>query len=313
MAVTSLQDVLPDQTYNEDGCPVLPKLQLHEVQQGQDALLKWNMKDRRGNTIDLSDMCPDESAVSDDEGEDFDAVSDPGCGIELRVREMTGNNPSTHSVHTVQAEVTDPAVGEVKAASLPDIIRTVPGIYWEEWAIIGPEGNMLFSNQVMLWVNEGLFGLTSDLAKRGLGPPSISEIRLSIRDNSGEDNLLLDDVEFDAAEIAQAVSRPLGLFNEVPPPLRPPRDTTNFPFREHWLIGIQAHLLLTAAHNFRRNHLPYNAGGIAVDDKNNEAEYMRAGKDLLEQYRNWVQQKKVEINTALFTGSVGSLYGGLFQ
>ena len=44
--------IRPKQTV-VDGCPVLPKIQCHEVQMGQDARLLWNFKNPQGELIDL--------------------------------------------------------------------------------------------------------------------------------------------------------------------------------------------------------------------------------------------------------------------
>jgi hypothetical protein len=307
------QQIKPNETVNEEGCAVLPKLRVHDIQQGQDARLEWNMLNKQGEAVNLTECGFTDESIGSTDGSTFDAIGNPCCGVTLRLREITGFNPSRNCVYQVDVDVLDAGTGYCRASSLPTKVTRVPGIYWEEWAAFDASGNMLFSNQVLLWVNKGLFGLSNNMSDWNKGPPSLDEIRLSIRDNSPEDNLLLDNIEFDAGEIAQAVVRPLQHWNEVPPPLRPPQDTTTFPFREHWLQGIQGYLLQTAAHNYRRNHLPYNAGGVAIDDKNKEGPYLQESRALLQEYRSWVKEKKLEINTALFTGTIGSLYGGLFH
>jgi hypothetical protein len=171
---------------------------------------------------------------------------------------------------------------------------------------------MIFSNQCCTFVRRGLFGLSNDVSKRNLGPPTVEEIRLSLRDNSPADNTLLDDFEFDAAEIAQAVVRPLQYWNEIPPPLRPAQTTKTFPFREMWLLGIQANLFSIAANNYRRNDLQYTAGGVAVADKAKEQVYAAAGGRLMQEFQGMLRAKKIEINISMFSGSIGSSYGGLF-
>jgi len=147
---------------------------------------------------------------------------------------------------------------------------------------------------------------------RNVGPPTLEEIRLSIRDNSGADNVLLDDVEFDSAEIIQSVMRPLQYWNEIPPPLNPLLTTKNFPFRELWLQGIQAYLFDIAANHYRRNQLAYSAGGMAIDDKNKEQQYVAASNRMLQMFQDNVKAKKIEINIAAFSGAIGSPYSGLF-
>lgn len=304
----SQNKIIPKQTAL-DGCPVLTKLKCHEIQMGQDARLLWNMTTPEGELVDVR-ACY-ESCGSEADATAFDAVGTPSCGVELRMRELSGFNPDD-VVHAIPVEILNGATGYARSLSLPDDITRNPGVYLEEWGLFSFDGRMLFSNQCITFVRRGLFGISSDPNKRNLGPPTIEEIRLSLRDNSSADNTLIDDVEFDAAEISQAVLRPLQYWNEIPPPVNPIQTTKTFPFREIWLLGIQAYLLEIAAHNYRRNQLAYNAGGISVDDKNKEQQYTVAASRALQRFQDMARAKKIEINISLFSGSLGSPYSGLF-
>jgi hypothetical protein len=302
--------ITPKQTV-VDGCPVLPKLQCHEVQMGQDARLLWHFKNPEGDEVNLAACVGSCESQSSPPAEAFDAIGTPGCGIQLRLRELTGCDPRDQ-VFCVPVEILEAGTGYVRAEALPDKLVREPGVYLEEWGVFTPDNRMIFSNQCCTFVRRGLFGLSQDVNKRNLGPPTIEEIRLAMRDSSRTDNLLLDDVEFDAAEIAQAILRPLNYWNEIPPPIRPAQTTKTFPFREMWMLGIQAYLMEIAAHNYRRNHLPYNAGGVAVDDKNKEQAYAAKSMQLLQRFQEMARAKKIEINISLFSGSVGSAYSGRF-
>ncbi len=308
MSINDINKIESEQTINGDGCLVLPKLQVHDIQQGQCVQLRWAFRDRKGVVVDLSSL--GDSSESEVDPVKYDAVGKLSNGVVLRIREAAGTNPQLNPVYVVAAEITEGTSGDMLSAPIPGKVANRPGIYWEEWAAV-KDGAVLATNRVLLWVNQGLFGLEQPLSLP-CGPPTIAEIRLSVRDNAAEDNLLLDGVEFDAAEIAQAVLRPLQYWNEVPPPIRPLMDTTTFPFTDHWITGIQANLLQIAAHNYQRNDLAYTAGGVAVQDKNKAQPYLQLSQLLFEQYKNWVTMKKVEINTALFMGSVNSSYGGTF-
>lgn len=291
-----------------DGCPVLPKLQCHEVQMGQDARLLWEFKDSNGDPVDLS-VCIADSEDSETAEADFDLTGTPEK-VELRMREATGNC-STDKVHVIAVEVIDGPAGLVRSAALPEKIVREPGLYLEEWGVFTSDVRMLFSNQCCTFIRRGLFGLEST-NKRNQGPPTLEEIRLALRDNSAADNLLLDDVEFDAAEIAQSVIRPVNYWNEVPPPIKPMQTTKTFPFKEIWMLGIQSYLLETAAHHYRRNHLAYQAGGLAIDDKNKEQAYAAKAQEMRFRFQELARAKKIEINISLFAGSTGSAYSGLF-
>lgn len=310
-AACNVQNTIPPKQTAIDGCLVLPKLQCHEVQMAQDARLIWNFKNQEGELINLIN-CTNECSQSNESADAaFDVIGTPDCTVELRMREITGNSIQD-KVHCIAVSVLNAGSGLVKSASLPEEITREPGVYLEEWGVFTPDSRMLFSNQCCTFVRRGLFGLSSNSSNWNLGPPTLEEIRLAMRDNSPADNLLLGDLEFDSAEIAQAVVRPIQYWNEIPPPIRPPQTTKTFPFREMWLLGIQAYLFDMAASHYRRNHLPYNAGGIAVDDKNKEQAYAGASNRLMQQFQGMVQAKKIEINISLFAGSVGSSYSRLF-
>lgn len=303
--------ITPAQTV-VDGCPVLPKLQCHEVQMGQDAQLLWNFKNPQGEFINLMN-CPTGScnSVSSQPHAPFDPLGTP-CGVTLRMRELSGMDPINDPIFTINASIIDATTGLVRADALPDQIVRFPGIYMEEWAFFTEDNRMLFSNQCCTFVRRGLFGVDSDPYRRNFGPPTLEEIRLAMRDNAPADNMLLDDVEFDAAEISQAVLRPIQYWNETPPPLNPPMTTKTFPFREMWMLGIQAYLFDMVASHYRRNQLNYNAGGVAVDDKNKEQQYRAASNLLQQQFREMLRAKKMEINIGLFSGTLGSSYAGMF-
>jgi hypothetical protein len=291
-----------------DGCSVLPKLQCHEVQMGQSARLLWNLKDQQGEPVNIAAClggCEDDEVV-------FDAAGAPGCGVVLRMRELSGFDPEADRVHTVSASVIDSGQGLVRSSELPEDIVRYPGVYLEEWGLFSTSGSLIFSNTCYTFVRRGLFGISDDIHRRNDGPPTLEEIRLSLRDNSHADNMLLDDVEFDAAEMALSVLRPVQYWNETPPPLNPLLTTKTFPFREMWLMGIQAYLYDIAASHYRRNKLAYNAGGVAVDDKNKEQEYMAVSAQLMNSFRQMVQAKKVEINISMFSGAYSSPYSGRF-
>jgi hypothetical protein len=58
--------------------------------------------------------------------------------------------------------------------------------------------------------------------------------------------------------------------------------------------------------------LQYTAGGVAVADKAKEQVYAAAGGRLMQEFQGMLRAKKIEINISMFSGSIGSSYGGLF-
>jgi hypothetical protein len=286
-----------------DRCPVSEKLRCHEISAGRQSKLVWNFVDENGTVLDLS--IPGDGSESASESE-----SSPYT-FSLRVREVTGMCATPDSVVTLAVTLDDAETGQVVAANLPASISDYAGIYAEEWGIF-QDDVLIYSNSCFLFVRRGLFSAAGNLGQYDTGPPTLEEIRLSLRDHVAE-NQLLQNREFDAAELVQAITRPLMYWNEIAPCLRPPQTTISFPFRELWMCGIQAYLLEMAAHFYRRNNLAYNAGGVAVNDRDKDNPYMAASLQLRQKFERDCLAKKVEINRTLFSGSVPSPYAGYFQ
>lgn len=124
-----------------------------------------------------------------------------------------------------------------------------------------------------------------------------NDIRFWLRDNEPEMNTLLDDFEFKPEEIRQAITYAQDYWNETPPYIGS-MDYDRNPFRFHLLQGTVGNLLFMAANSYRRNHLPYSAGGLTVDDQNKAQAYEAAGARIWEEYKQWVRLNKRSINAS---------------
>ena len=284
-----------------DGCPVLPKLQMHVTARGQGATLEKVIRDRQRKPVDLTN-CLCSTTESASAGDDT-----PLCGIVVRFMEATGIR-TADPIFEEQGFVVDAANGVVRV-TLPDELVRTTSLYKSTWGIF-EEGRMTYAVEAWLLVEPSLFGF-SDPTLRNQGPPTIRELRLTIRDNAPNENTLLDDVEFSDMEVGYAFLRPVREFFEFPPPLNISFTTKDFPFKEHWIKATQGYLYSMAEAWYRRNRLGTSAGGITIDDRNKEREYLRASQLMLEEWRLFLKLKKVEINAAAFTGSVNSTYGGI--
>lgn len=282
-----------------DGCPVLGRTKAFLVDQGTAVTLEHAVTGRDGRPVDLSRYAgPNDS---------FDGVSyssqTPGGSVKLRV---SGVDVSPHRscVREFEGVFWLPASGVVRAP-LDVTLTGRAGLYQLSWGVFGLDGNLGRVSTALLSVEPTLFG--SDLS-RASGPPSLAEIRTAVRDSAPGENLLLQTQEFGDDQIVEAVVRPLRYFNEQPPPIRP-FTAADFPFREMWLRATAARLYDMAAAGYRRNQLPYQAGGVAVDDQNKEQPYLAAAQALEAEWQQFVRDKKLQINHAAWTGSVGSFYG----
>ena len=289
------QIITPQLTY-VDGQPVYSKQRAVSIRQGQTVKLQWQMLDRNCSPVDLSDC----GIVDNDLVLDGSSIAASGTGILFRLMERVGSN----TVKTVMdGKVLDASTGLVEV-KLDSTMTASPGIYFAEVAIVNDAGEVIHSNTFLLLIEPSTLqgGTTS-------GMPTVAEIRLHMHDNGPADNLLLDDFEFDLADISAAIMRPVDYWNDALPPIYP-YTTENFPFRARWLDGIIANLLMMAAMRYRRNHLPYSAGGVSVDDQNKFNQYDQIGRQMWDEYKSWVRQRKISLNMQDTFGSLHSEYGG---
>ena len=122
-----------------------------------------------------------------------------------------------------------------------------------------------------------------------------ADIRVWLRDNDPEANLLIDDFEFSPEEMRTAMTLTVDYWNDQPPYLRN-YDYDKFPFRSKLLTGTAANLLFMAAHRFRRNALQYSSGGLTVQDQEKYQQYDAAATRLWQEYKDWVPMNKRSIN-----------------
>ena len=178
-----------------------------------------------------------------------------------------------------------------------------PGIYLGELLFI-KDGNIEDSYRMNIEVQ-------ASLNFRVNGPLNIAEVRLWVRDTNPEDNFLLDEVEYKDAEIIAAISRGVDTWNSTPPMMRRATYTPhNFPYRGPWIQVTVGYLMGIAAHSYLRNHLPYQAAGLSVDDKNKYQYYRQESKERIEGYRAWVREAKLQANAEQMWGSSKIFYPG---
>jgi hypothetical protein len=166
-----------------------------------------------------------------------------------------------------------------------------PGIYLAGYNVINADDLLLHQVPRYLQVIPDIRG--------GIGatrPLTIAEVRLAIRDYPVS-NTLLDDVEFSDEEILWALTRPIDIWNSVPPDIST-FDYNNFPYRAAHLDGTVGELLSIATHHYMRNQLSYQSAGMTVDDKNKATNYLNLSENLKNKFITFVERKKYELNVA---------------
>jgi len=136
------------------------------------------------------------------------------------------------------------------------------------------------------------------------GPLAFYEVRMALRDVSPELNFLIDELEYKDEELMWAMRRPIDYWNEIPPPVGI-FSPANFPYRYHWLEAVCGELMRMVAVWLRRNDLDYQAGGVSVADTKKWPEYARMADQRINDWRQFVRAKKIEVNIQNAYGSLG--------
>jgi hypothetical protein len=303
-----------------DNCPLLQMQPAVLVDKGVCTTIEWIFRDGRGNPVDLT-FCaaldaPDspasfESSASSLSNESSlssepSLVSLPGliegATVVVRFRDAVSD---VAPIYEAIGDIYDAAHGVVRFAPPADVVKRA-GIYTVQIALADPTtGRLYAASRGLISVERGLFGDVSQVT----GPPTLMEIRLQARDYA-DANLLLGNVEYSDNEIVFSIVRPIQEFNELSPPLSAIFSAASFPWRYQWMNAILGNLMRIAADGYRRNRLPVAHGGITVDDKNKDNPYWTVSQQLLQEWRSWMLQKKVELNAREAWGTFASPYGG---
>ena len=287
----SSQSILAATTTTQFGCAMPARMKAMSAMQGQTATITWTVVDADGKPVDLS-TCGT-----------FDPDDETTGVVRLIGREpvVLPNYPCDPSLDVV-GTVDDPTTGVVTFPATDITARA--GVYLVNVGVFNGDGELQLVNETHIVVNRSLFNSTEQVS----GMPTIAEIRLQMRDSDPGDNPLLDAVQFDLAEIVACLESPILYWNESQPPIPQVYTTTTFPHRFHWTEGVIARLYLIAAHYYRRNKLPYQAGGVQVDDLNKDGDYEQIGQQKWAEYKQWVLMKKVQLNAEACIQSTLSPY-----
>jgi hypothetical protein len=197
-------------------------------------------------------------------------------------------------------EILSAPEGKIRVA-IPAADLDVAGVFYAEYAIYaGTAGYPRLRVPGYMDVVQ-----TLESSKQGVGV-HIEDLRTAMYDRSAEDNFLLDDVEFTDAQICWALLKTIGLYNEMLPQAGTIYSAVDFPYREKWIEGSQAELMIMAAKNYARNDLSYQAGGTAINDKNKAQMYLQLGMQAREDFKGWAKEVKIAINMMDAISSSGS-------
>jgi len=273
---TSLLTLSPSEAYSVRNCPVINKTRTVIVDKGQIATIRWELRDRNGEAVNITD-CADAGGIV------FGRLRDLICESSV--------------VTDIQATIHDAEAGLVDLTLTSDFVDR-PGIYRLDFGLLDELENPTFIDHGMISVENSLFGTSR---KTG-GPLTLGEIRIQMRDYAVS-NDLRGVAEYDDTELVHAIIQPLREWNETPPDLGSVTPT-NFPYRYHWLQATCGQLFQIAATWYLRNKLQVAHGGVQDDDRNRDQAYMALAQMLQQKWSQFVRAKKFEINISAGFGHI---------
>jgi len=186
---------------------------------------------------------------------------------------------------------------------VPASVADLPGVYLASLGIFLEDGDSTrLVSQKNLWVYNEPSVWASNPYSCAL--PAWEEIKLLLRDSSPIENELLQKQFYDVEEVAQAAVETVRIWNDTPP-LICVKTTQNFSYGQLWRLGIRYYLAEIVLEWFRKNRLPYSAGGVTVDDMNKIQEYSIVQQQVGQEFKQTMLRLKVQRNIAASFGKLG--------
>jgi len=237
--------------------------------EGLSGYLKIQLTDTSGNAIDMSS-----------------ATILTGPGTEQALQNPSGKIVLTEPFSRSKSYSTVATLDDnYLIIEIPSSVYKTPAIYRGQ-AELYEDSTLVLNNDFYLYVEP-----RTNIS----GPPRLAEIRMHIADTDPLVNELLGNYQFDLPEICLAAIETVQFWNDTPPPVAP-ATTENFAYKHIWHLGIQLFLFRMFEEFNRKNNLPYDAGGIRVDDRNKEMNYKRAWSERYQEFRLLVMGHKARIN-----------------
>ena len=139
-------------------------------------------------------------------------------------------------------------------------------------------------------------------------PLTIAQVRMEVYDTSGQQNQLLNDLQFSDIVIARCMDRAVQDWNQMPPQLSRDLSVSNFPFKSNLCTGASGYLFRMAGYRYTRNQMRHSNAGLTLDDNDKGQLYMQMAQAALQQWKAWVQAKKSQLNMLQCMGSISDLY-----
>jgi hypothetical protein len=281
------------------GCIPLDKTNTFVISGGAPASLVYQIRNADGTPVDLSPFFPEENP---EEGPD-------GFFIKFSVADR-----SSVAKRCEPASIIDLKQGKIQI-DLPDYIYEIPCIYIfnvsigdkTTFPVTGKAKYIAPGHGVVLVEWTAFMTHLEHCRHRHRIVPSLEDVRRKLDDFTSK-NDLLQQVEFSADDIVNAMIRPVSIFNSTVPKMRRyTYNVTTFPYYDEWVLGTAGELLRISAIHYMRNKLMSQHGGIAGDEKQRDKDYMQLAELYRREYQNWVYNEKDALNSR-FDQGFGTMY-----
>lgn len=205
--------------------------------------------------------------------------------VDMRLKYVVRESLFSEGYTEIDCTVVRADYGQIEVYIPPNILQE-PGLHLASIQVYNLDGKLIYQSPRYLEITPVVTSVNR--------PVTVAEIRMALRDFP-EYNTLLNDVEFSDNEIAYCITRPVELWNSMPPDVGQ-YDIHNFPWRHMHINATVGELMKIGAYHYFRNQLPYSSGGLTVDDKNKGAAYMQMAEQEIAKFKLFCQEKKFEIN-----------------
>lgn len=182
--------------------------------------------------------------------------------------------------------------GKVSFKLTPKEVNYRPGIHYAQFHCWNTDNQLAHVFKCCLQIQKSLIGSHTN----GREPLTIAEVRMALYDTSGEQNQLLDDLQFSDIIIANCMKRAIDDWNQMPPTLAVNQTVATFPYRANLCNGAVGYVLRMAANRYVRNQMRHSNAGLSMDDSDKGQLYLQLAQSMIIEWRNWVQVKKNELN-----------------
>lgn len=191
----------------------------------------------------------------------------------------------------VELTISEPATNGVACFAIPKKLAAAPGIYHVEWRFRNESGDVAAFERSLLSIEPTLSQRQAH--KRPLGPITIGEIRMRLRDFPSL-NEYWNEYEFNDAEIIRAIVDPVQAYNEMIPFTKTYSPET-FPFHYQWLEAVTARLLILGGTWYLREERDVKYADGKVDSNRGKGRTMiQLGESMWQRYREFCHQQKVK-------------------